>query len=109
MYVRGKTLQNRREGYREKRTRRLSQDSINDRGHKELFQPFIAVHAHDYEIGTTLLDLLWNNLSWLPRHNETLNRWSCGHIWHDVFKTLVQQCNGAIQVVRQACPSLEGG
>ena len=47
---------------------------VNHRGDKEFFQPFIAVHAHDHEIGAALLDLLRNDLRRCPAHNETLNR-----------------------------------
>ena len=87
------------EGYRQKRARCVCQDSINNRGHKELFQPFVSVHTHDYEVGAALFDLLWNHLSRVPGHNETLDRWTCRRIRHDVFETLVQQCTDAIQVV----------
>lgn len=96
----GAALKSRREGDREQRARCLCQDSLNDRGHKEFFQPFIAVRAHDDEVGVVCPDLLWNNLSRVPRHNETLDRRARGHIWHDVFETLVQQRLDAIQVMR---------
>ena len=99
MPARGAALESRREGYREKRARCLSQDSINDRGRKEFLQPSVTVRTHDYEIGAALFDLLWNNLSRVPRHNETLDRWACGRIRHEVFETLVQQRIDAIQVM----------
>ena len=69
-------------------------------GDKEFFQPSVAVRAHDDEVGVACPDLLWNNLSRVPRHNETLDRRARGHIWHDVFETLVQQRLDAIQVMR---------
>src|SRR5207244_11071052 len=67
----------------------------------------MAVYTHDREIGAVRLDLLRNDLSRIPTHHKTLDRWSCGRIGHDVFETLVQQRIGTIQVVRQSCPSTE--
>jgi len=87
----------------------LGKDGVNRRGDKKLFQPTIGVHTHDHEIHAALVDLLCNDLSRGAKHDETLERRSCGRIGHDVFETLVQQRIGAIEVVRQSCPSAKGG